>query len=182
MKQPNSTDLTSNHYGKLTVISRQPSVNQRSQWLCRCECGKEKTITRSNLINGNTNSCGCIKKKGENHPGFVGYKEISGRKWKEIRKCGTSRHLEFTITLPYIWELFIKQNRKCALTNLPLQFGSTNSAPYTASLDRIDSTKGYVEGNVQWVHKDVNLMKNKFSQAYFTKVCKLVVDQLLVRE
>ena len=33
----------------------------------------------------------------------------------------------------------------------------------TASLDRIDSTKGYVPGNIQWVHKDINRIKNKFS-------------------
>jgi hypothetical protein len=31
-------------------------------------------------------------------------------------------------------------------------------------MDRIDSNKGYVEGNVQWVYKYVNLMKRDFPQ------------------
>ena len=43
-----------------------------------------------------------------------------------------------------------------------------------ASLDRIDSSKGYVKDNIQWVHKDVQIMKNKFSEDYFKQICCLV--------
>ena len=45
----------------------------------------------------------------------------------------------------------------------------------TASLDRIDSSKGYIEGNVQWVHKRVNLMKGNMSTENFIEWCNLVV-------
>jgi hypothetical protein len=45
-----------------------------------------------------------------------------------------------------------------------------------ASLDRIDSNKGYVEGNVVWVYKPVNAMKNTFSSNEFINMCKLIVD------
>jgi len=44
----------------------------------------------------------------------------------------------------------------------------------TASLDRIDSSKGYVKGNLQWVHKDINMMKNHYNQKYFIEICKKV--------
>lgn len=37
----------------------------------------------------------------------------------------------------------------------------------TASLDRIDGARGYVEGNVWWVHKDVNVMKMDLEVDYF---------------
>ncbi len=37
----------------------------------------------------------------------------------------------------------------------------------TASLDRINSKKGYVKGNIQWVHKNVNFMKSSFSTTVF---------------
>jgi hypothetical protein len=33
----------------------------------------------------------------------------------------------------------------------------------TARLDMIDPAKGYVEGNVQWIHKDIQAMKGDFS-------------------
>ena len=46
----------------------------------------------------------------------------------------------------------------------------------TASLDRIDSEKGYVAGNVHWVHKTVNKMKMEFSVDDFVSVCKEVAE------
>jgi len=78
--------------------------------------------------------------------------------------------------------LFIKQNKKCALTGLDIKFGVRNdkiTGTYeetTASLDRIDSSKGYVKGNIQWVHKDINIMKNDFNVDKFKKLCKMVIS------
>jgi hypothetical protein len=43
-------------------------------------------------------------------------------------------------------------------------------------LDRVDSSKGYIEGNVQWVHKTINLMKQSFNQKEFIHFCKLVAN------
>lgn len=41
----------------------------------------------------------------------------------------------------------------------------TGTGPAAASLDRIDSTKGYVKGNVQFVCRAINLAKSTFSDA-----------------
>jgi len=41
----------------------------------------------------------------------------------------------------------------------------------TASLDRIDSTKGYTIDNVQWVHTIVNRMKWNTDENEFIKWC-----------
>ena len=38
----------------------------------------------------------------------------------------------------------------------------------------IDNSKGYEIGNVQWVHKDINMMRNKYDITYFIKMCRLV--------
>jgi hypothetical protein len=38
----------------------------------------------------------------------------------------------------------------------------------------IDSYKGYIEGNIQWVDKHVNKMKNEFDQDYFIEICKKI--------
>ena len=48
----------------------------------------------------------------------------------------------------------------------------------TASLDRIDSNKGYVEGNVQWVHVDVNYMKLDYDQDYYINICRLIAKRM----
>jgi hypothetical protein len=42
--------------------------------------------------------------------------------------------------------------------------------------DRIDSSKGYVVGNIQWVHKHINKMKNKYPQDHFIEMCRLVAE------
>lgn len=48
----------------------------------------------------------------------------------------------------------------------------------TARLDMIDPTKGYVEGNVQWIHKDIQEMKGYLSSAEFLRRCfKVVYNQ-----
>lgn len=44
----------------------------------------------------------------------------------------------------------------------------------TASLDRIDNTKGYIENNVQWIHKDINYMKQDFSMKQFLEYCETI--------
>jgi len=46
----------------------------------------------------------------------------------------------------------------------------------TASLDRIDSSKGYVRGNIQWVHIAINFMKHSLPEEEFIRWCCLVAQ------
>jgi len=78
------------------------------------------------------------------------------------------------ISMP-CWELFEKQNKKCALSGMPLEFPKDrNPHGGTASLDRINSDGDYTLDNVQWVHKDINRLKNVFEQQYFIELCHKV--------
>ena len=65
-KEINTNNLLGKRFGKLTVIERVGS-NQHNQalWRCKCDCGTEKIIVGTNLSKGETNSCGCLKSKGE---------------------------------------------------------------------------------------------------------------------
>ena len=58
--------LIGNRYGKLTVIERVEN-NRFGHvcYRCKCDCGGETIVDAGNLRQGNTNSCGCIKSKGE---------------------------------------------------------------------------------------------------------------------
>ena len=67
--------------------------------------------------------------------------------------------------------MLIEQDFKCALTGFPIQAMNINN---NASLDRIDSSRGYVEGNLQWVLAEVNMMKQHYSQNRFIEICKAV--------
>ena len=61
-------DLTGQEFGHLTVLSYVDIEDKPgSHWLCQCDCGKQVVVSRQNLIQGKTTSCGCshIKSKGE---------------------------------------------------------------------------------------------------------------------
>lgn len=89
-------------------------------------------------------------RSGEKSPYWQGKGKISKTYWNQIVHGAELRDITFDITFDYIWDLFLEQNQKCALTGLPLSFDLKNQ---TASLDRKDSKLGYIEDNLQWVHK-----------------------------
>ena len=87
----------------------------------------------------------------------------------------TAHCLQHTIDIKYAWELFLLQNNECAITGMKLELPKNRKERGTASLDRIDSSKGYVEGNVQRTHKHINMMKSNHEYAYFLQLCEAVV-------
>lgn len=180
--------ITGEPFHDLVVISLcEKDKDGKVCYLCKCKCGNYRKVRRSYLLSGRTKSCGCGKNVATAKTGkrtiqfaiaakkqFVG--DLSGALWNRIKYNALARKLEVKMTKEYAWELFLTQNKKCALTGLDLYLDphNVNRNKVTASLDRIDSNRGYVEGNVQWVHKDVNLMKNGFPESYFKKICEMV--------
>lgn len=53
-------------YGQLTVLEKIKQTPGGSIWRCRCTCGNEVNVRINNLHSGKTQSCGCIKSRGEN--------------------------------------------------------------------------------------------------------------------
>lgn len=159
------------------MYDKKGRVSER-KWHCRCKCGSEKWIRTSHLNGGLTRSCPkCSNLK--RRRGKVG--EIPLIDIDRAIYGAKKRKYEWSISNSYLWTLFLKQERKCALSGVELDFsehgiGKVGSKYIsTASLDRIDSSKGYVKDNVQWVHKDINKMKNDLSEKAFINWCKLIV-------
>lgn len=146
----------------------------------RCRCGTEFEIFQSAL--GQTVSCGCSrdfsKVTGENNYHFTGHGEIRGGYWQKVQEGARIRGLSFDLAIEAAWELFLKQKRCCIFSGVPLQFGPNQTTrrehSRTASLDRIDPAQGYFLGNVQWVHKDLNLMRMDLGVEEFVQWCRRV--------
>lgn len=87
------------------------------------------------------------------------------------RKVRTGRkgNYEFNLTENYLNDLWTAQHGRCALSGVSLELPKnvTNTTKirslFTASLDRIDSNEGYIEGNVQFLAWGINLAKNNRS-------------------
>ena len=67
------------------------------------------------------------------------------------KKNAIDRNLEFDLELSDI-----KIPKTCPILGVELEY----KTPYAASVDRIDSTKGYVKGNIQIISMRANTMKN----------------------
>jgi hypothetical protein len=174
-------------FNNLTVLKKtEKRKNKSVVYLCRCEaCGREDYyVSQRHLVRKKhpVKSCGCEQvKKGSKNPLWKGCGDISGDFWnrailRNLRSRGERRRLlGVSITIEYAWELFLKQKKRCALSGMPLIISNDNTIN-NASIDRIDSSIGYHVGNVQWVHKDINNMKQSYSQEYFIELCKKVTQ------
>lgn len=170
--------------GDITLIKPAPTpdnVKRKSHkyYLGKCICGNEKSFSED-LLKKNIRygfrkkiplSCGCgIYNK---------HKSIPINYIKRIKEGAVSRNIEYNVSIELLSDLYEKQNRKCKLTGLPIPFhcDPSNFTKKTfASLDRIISSNGYVEGNVQWIHKDYNMLKNSWDNEDFIEMCKRVAD------
>lgn len=182
-------NLIGQKFGYLTVVrmAQTKKSGKHHEWraICRCSnCGNKKfDVSPQSLLRKQTTSCGCrrdqyLKNTGKNSKQYTGYEGINGTYWGKMKNRAENRGYKIMVDIKYAWNLYLQQNKKCALSGLPIEFAIANkkSSETTASLDRIDSTKGYVEGNIQWVHKHINIMKNVYEQNYFISLCKLIAE------
>lgn len=184
-------DLTNKRFNRLTCI--KPVGRSKSRlviWECRCDCGNVKNISSEKLRHG-TKSCGCLK--------LENLKNNGGRDSKRWRGCGDLslsifgrlkagakiRGYPFEVNIEYLWNLYLNQNKKCAISNrdmyLPVHSRPNDNKPpnensWMASLDRINNNLGYIEGNVRWVCKELNYMKYTMTDEEFLEWIKVIYE------
>jgi hypothetical protein len=172
-------DLTGQRFGILTVVKRSGTKDYMSQWLCKCDCGQFHIVRINHLRGGQIKSCGCRSsrnRRGKDHGCWTGHEEMTGSFLSQWRHGAKSRNFKIEVEPKDLWAIYINQNRKCALTGLPIDFKAKKWFHGTASIDRIDSKKGYIAGNIQWVHTDINRMKLDYPQDYFIQMCRRVAN------
>ena len=155
---------------------------QDGRWYKPCsECGEMQSYLRKNYANESLKlkkTCKkCSNKKTENcHRGW--YRGVRVSWANKFKTCAETRGIKFLLSIDDIADIYDAQDGKCSLTGWNIKFpeiGHPDKAD--ASIDRIDSSKPYQVGNVQIVHKMVNMMKQRYSQEDFIKVCKAVATK-----
>lgn len=86
-------DLTGRRFGMLTVLSldTKRTKSRETKWICRCDCGEIRSVTRSALVNGITKSCGCRSKSditGKRFGRLFVLRREPGSKWLCHCDCG----------------------------------------------------------------------------------------------
>jgi hypothetical protein len=155
-------------------ILEEVKDNNRKMYKVQCDCGKIELRRPTHVTTGRTKSCKSCSAKltVSKHPMPVnrtGCEGLSGTHYLSIKSGADKRNLVFEVTPEYLWELYKTQRGKCAISGVDIVLvnkiknNNVDWSTVTASLDRINSSEGYQPGNVWWVHKRVNRLKNDFS-------------------
>lgn len=170
-----SKDITGLRSGLLVAVRK---TDQRKAghiiWECECDCGERSFVRLGDLLRKDgraLKSCGCDRTPPrERSPVWMGCGEVSSKYYSTIKSRCKTKGIPLEVTIEDIADLYDKQRRTCALTGWEIQAGET------ASLDRIDSSKGYEKDNVQWVHKDINRFKSNFTLEEMYEMCKALIE------
>lgn len=172
-------DYTGKKIGQWTVLGFHSYVSRRTsgayRWLCKCSCGTEKALLTATLLYGRSSMClTCANNKGsgDSNPNWKGHGAVPGVVLQRIRmsvvKRAKGRNLPVTVDCEYLNKLWEEQDGICVYSGRALTIGKD------ASIDRIDSSKGYIPRNVQWVHIDINRAKWEQSEESFLEMCRQV--------
>jgi len=130
-RRPRS-DITNKRFDHLVVISPTPQQqNRETRWICKCDCGNEVILSRSQLLHKSIKSCGCTRKmrplQRNNTSGTVGVSlDKRRKKWrayifvmKKRYQLGTYITIEDAINArkeaEQIYSMPISEDRKRAL-------------------------------------------------------------------
>lgn len=132
-------------FGKLTAvrIDTDKSTPGKWWWVCRCECGGEKSISHGALRSGNTKTCGCSKKTGaiiggSRTPTYISWCSMKQRCLGENHHA-KNRYADRGITICQEW-----------IDSYPAFLRDMGERPPGLTLDRIDNDKGYDKSNCRW--------------------------------
>ena len=164
-----------------TVVDSVPYHKNGVKLRVKCMCGKEYFRSVSSLTHPTAppkwcNSCRKTYRKKSTDVAWKGEKGIPSSYILRAKEGARQRNLSFEISNADAYQQFIAQSGTCALTGTPLHFTNATNTSTNASLDRIDSSQGYTSQNIQWVHKDINRMKNAYPQTYFVNMCHAVAN------
>lgn len=155
-------------FGRWTVMTR---VGDRLpvMWKCRCDCGTVKEVSADNLRRSHTISCGCYNLEqlikggrwgsyGKNHV----WKTPEYRLWRKARDRATEWAERSGKPLENLFNITpqdISIPEVCPVLHIPLRSGH-RVGDASPSLDRIDSTKGYLKTNTEVISHRANTLKN----------------------
>lgn len=168
-------------YGNLTVIKHIETHTYKSGqksriYECLCSCGNITNKHSTNLKQGVGLACKLCLNENLHKTTKVG--KIPSRIMCGIKNRSKKLGLECNVDDNYLWNLYVIQNGKCAISGVDIKFSTRVSKPLdsTASPDRIDSNKGYIKGNIQWIHKAIQPMKMDLPQDEFIEWCRTIIQ------
>lgn len=143
-------NLTNQKFGYLTAIclDSQKSTKKNKYWICRCDCGKTRSLLTSQLTLGKVTSCGCQNPRTKKHNIIKSHRRLYSIYSSMIARC----HNPKSISYKYYGGkgIAVCDEWKNSFENFA-KWSDLNGYNDTLSIDRKDNSKGYCPSNCRWI-------------------------------
>jgi hypothetical protein len=171
-----------------------PSVTRLRCAYCRKPFDKETREVKRRKKHGQvrffcTQSCQISLNNQESPRGSTEHLQAGNRadalspfRWFALRARQRADKAEAVVDPQYLKGLWESQNGRCPLTGWCLELPRNSmgwekgAAPKSASLDRIDQSRGYVQGNVRFVALIANLARWMWTDEQLIRFCESVTE------
>jgi len=136
-------------FGRWLVIE----ADKAQRWICRCDCGTEKDVSSSNLVRGQSTSCGCWSRE---VLAIRSTKHGGSRRGKYDQEYGLFRSMISRCHNPNAQAFHRYGGRGISVgqrwrESYAAFIADMGRRPFPkACLDRIDNDGNYEPGNVRW--------------------------------
>jgi hypothetical protein len=180
---------------KTRKASREPFEIRRSNWIYQgndappiCSIHNEVAVWHKNRARPPKygqwacKTCARNKSKGLKRKWKTGHtnpKEYNLKKQYTLAKHHSKKiGREFTIDFDEVLQMWDSQNGKCNICKRHLEYipGNNKRNPRKATIDRIDSRKGYIENNVHLLCEQCNRAKQDLSKEEMIRFAKGILD------
>ena len=151
----------------LTILAEDHKDKRHRRFLlCRCVCGREKVIQGSLITSGNTKSCGCLFKKVRAATALPG--SLGAMRQVILQNYKRQGEHYWELTEQEYYGISQKDCYYCGAPPSQVKRGQGNGLDFVYNgLDRVDSSKHYVAGNVVPCCKICNVAKNNMTTQEF---------------
>lgn len=166
-------DLAGKKFGRLIVLEHMPGLyHGQALWLCKCVCGKTKTVNAYSLRRNRTQSCGCLVRE-------LGVRNVKkdvpfNTVWRAYHCSAKAKKRVFKLSRKDFRTLLSSPCFYCGAAPARESKSQAGNILLYNGIDRINSKKGYEKENCVSCCTSCNFLKKDIPIVDFIHRIRLI--------